>query len=350
MAYTARVCIKAARLGLMTAVARGLDLQALLDEYGRHGLDAARLADPYARIPHELLDRLFCELPLRLRDDAFGLHAAELGASATHDAFDAALRNCRTGADVFAMLARYVRLLHEGAVVELRREPGLVRCAERFPGVASVPPHFAEMVLGMWVLRLRQLLSVGVDGSPGALPLLSVELRHPAPPSLREHQRLFGCALRFEAVDYAIVLHESTLAAPLPGADPMLGLVLERHLRELHDKLPPPDDLLAAVRAAVDAGLGEPDLDIDRVARRLATSRRTLQRRLGALGTSFHALLDQARREQALRHLRDPSLTLADVAFMTGYAEMSAFFRAFRRWTGQTPGEFRSRSLDPAPG
>lgn len=60
MAHTARVCIK-----------------------------AARLADPYARIPHELLDRLFCELPLRLGDDAFGRHAAELGASATHDVFDA---------------------------------------------------------------------------------------------------------------------------------------------------------------------------------------------------------------------------------------------------------------------
>lgn len=350
MAYTARVCIKAARLCVMTAAARGLEVQALLDEYGPHGLDAARLADPYARIPHELLERLFYELPRRLGDDAFGLHAAELGAAATHDAFDAALRNCRTGADVFSMLARYVRLLHEGAVIEIQREPGLVRCAERFPSVASVPPHFAEMVLGMWVLRLRQLLAPSAAGSHGALPLLAVELRHPAPPSQREHQRLFGCDLRFEAPEYAIVLDPSVLEAPLPGADPMLGLVLERHLRELHDKLPPPDDFLAAVRGAVDAGLGEPDLDIDRVARGLATSRRTLQRRLGSLGTSFHALLDQARREQALRHLRDPSLTLSDVAFMTGYAEMSAFFRAFRRWTGQTPGEFRSRSLGQASG
>jgi len=87
--------------------------------------------------------------------------------------------------------------------------------------------------------------------------------------------------------------------------------------------------------------LGETTLTPERVARALAVSRRTLSRRLVGEGTSFRNILDDVRREFACALLHDPSLSVGDVAFFLQYSEPAAFNRSFRRWTGQTPREFR---------
>ena len=82
---------------------------------------------------------------------------------------------------------------------------------------------------------------------------------------------------------------------------------------------------------------------IDAVARRLATTPRTLQRRLARARTSFEALCDDARKEAAQTYLADTTLTIAEVTYLLGYSEPTAFHRAFRRWHGTTPQAFRAR-------
>jgi len=77
------------------------------------------------------------------------------------------------------------------------------------------------------------------------------------------------------------------------------------------------------------------------VARGLAIGDRTLQRRLGGYGVDFKGLVDDTRRRFALRHLADPTITLTEVAYLLGYSEVSAFNRAFKRWTGSTPSDHR---------
>jgi AraC-like DNA-binding protein len=85
------------------------------------------------------------------------------------------------------------------------------------------------------------------------------------------------------------------------------------------------------------------------VARRLAVSDRTLHRRLAGEGTTFAALVDEARRERAQLLLEDRRLSCSEVAFLLGYAEPAAFFRAFRRWTGETPQAWRTPRAADAP-
>jgi AraC-like DNA-binding protein len=85
---------------------------------------------------------------------------------------------------------------------------------------------------------------------------------------------------------------------------------------------------------------GEPE--VAAVARALATSDRSLQRRLQEEGTSFRGVVDDARRELAVGYLGDRRMTVAEVAYLLGYSEASAFVRAFKRWTGKTPGEMRT--------
>jgi AraC-like DNA-binding protein len=82
---------------------------------------------------------------------------------------------------------------------------------------------------------------------------------------------------------------------------------------------------------------------MERVAARLGMPPRTLQRRLTVEGTSYNGLLDELRHELALRYLRQRELALAEVAFLLGFAEQSAFQRAFRRWTATSPAEWRRR-------
>jgi AraC-like DNA-binding protein len=71
-------------------------------------------------------------------------------------------------------------------------------------------------------------------------------------------------------------------------------------------------------------------------------SRRTLQRRLADRGTSYAGVLDGTRRDLAVRYLRDPALQISEVAYLLGFGEAGSFNRAFKRWTGQTPTDFRA--------
>ena len=86
---------------------------------------------------------------------------------------------------------------------------------------------------------------------------------------------------------------------------------------------------------------------VDAVARRLGTSARTLQRRLEVEGTSFARLVDEVRRERAEAFLRANDVSVAEVSWLVGFSEQSAFTRAFRRWTGSSPTEFRRGAATP---
>lgn len=80
---------------------------------------------------------------------------------------------------------------------------------------------------------------------------------------------------------------------------------------------------------------------VDRVAEQLGMSARTLQRKLRTFGTSHQELLDEMRKDLAMRYLHEPEMAVCEVAYLLGFSESSAFHRAFKRWTGTTPSEFR---------
>ena len=96
------------------------------------------------------------------------------------------------------------------------------------------------------------------------------------------------------------------------------------------------------VRAAVLARLEAGDTNLPEVADAVGLSARTLQRRLADAGTSLREVVDEARHEQALEELAKDDATITDIAFLLGFSETSAFDRAFRRWTGKAPAEWRA--------
>ncbi|MFA3918590.1 AraC family transcriptional regulator [Ruegeria hyattellae] len=155
-------------------------------------------------------------------------------------------------------------------------------------------------------------------------------------------RRFFGCDVRFGAVENAYHFRPEDLALPLLTADNDLYSVLTEYCEAiLSDKsrnLPP---LIVDVERAIADRLAMGEASQDKVARAMGMSSRTLSRRLAGENTTFFKTLEQLRRALAVSYLRDSDLVLAEIAFLLGYSGLSSFNDAFKRWTGQTPGQFR---------
>jgi AraC-like DNA-binding protein len=157
----------------------------------------------------------------------------------------------------------------------------------------------------------------------------------PAPRVPAAYDAWFGAPVAFEAHVDELVFDRALLDSPLRTADRATAAALGTHGRGICPELQAPDPFLDAVRDAARRGLERGDARVATTASRLGLSVRTLQRRLGELGASYSALVDDVRRETALQLVgRRPS---TEVALMLGFSTPAAFFRAFRRWTGTTP-------------
>jgi AraC-like DNA-binding protein len=141
-----------------------------------------------------------------------------------------------------------------------------------------------------------------------------------------------------------IALAPSLLAQKVIGADPVVEAAMLRYLEEVTSRLPE-QGMAGRVRRQVLASLQTGEPTVDTVARLLGTTSRTLQRRLHHEGTSFQQVLDEVRREVAVTHMRGRRATIDEVAFLLGFEKPSSFHRAFKRWMGITPGEFRKQSM-----
>jgi AraC-like DNA-binding protein len=154
---------------------------------------------------------------------------------------------------------------------------------------------------------------------------------------------------RFEAPRAAVLLHEGVLGAVSRRADPLVASLLARNAAMVLSAMPSVPTLQAKVHEAIVSFLPRGFPTMNSVARALATSPRTLRRRLAAEGLTFERIRDGALVAIARERLADRRESIAEVAFVLGFSEVRAFHRAFRRWTGATPGEYRRAALPELP-
>jgi AraC-like DNA-binding protein len=189
--------------------------------------------------------------------------------------------------------------------------------------------------------RLAALLSMCRELAAAPLVPLTVQLPYRRPADVREYERFYGGPLEFGALATAFLLRNDDLARPVRTADDALTGYLDRLAEQTLTALGDANTLQNRVRQALlsDLSAGVPTLD--RLGRVLGMSARTLQRGLHLEGTTFAAVLTQLRQDMAAPLLRDGQLAVAEVAFLLGYRDPSAFQRAFRRWTGRSPRAYR---------
>jgi AraC-like DNA-binding protein len=193
---------------------------------------------------------------------------------------------------------------------------------------------------------LEVMLGVGFralqHATGGAVAVREITFKHEAGYPVAAYEELFGVPVRFGADETAIWLPREALATPLASRDPMLRRFLETHAQRLLEALPPRvHPIVVQIREAVLAELATTGAELARVARRVAMSKRTLQRRLEEAGTNYQDLVDEVRAALAQQLLGDRERSIIDVAFELGYADLKGFYRAFRRWTEMTPAEWR---------
>lgn len=244
-----------------------------------------------------------------------------------------------TAGAALANSARYLAVQQTGGRLALDVGARTARYAYTMadPRITAYGQH-AESLFALAVRLVRER-----TGDPAWAPR-ELELRHAAPADPARHARFFRCPVRFGRPTYAMIVAAADLAAPFTTADAGLLPVLLRHAEECLARAPAAGDLVADVRRAVIAAISAGDPAIEDVASRLGTSGRSLQRRLAAGGRSYKAVVDETRLGLARRYLADPTLSLTETAFLLGYSDLSAFSRAFRRWTGTTALAFRRRA------
>lgn len=275
-----------------------------------------------------------------LGDRRLGLH---LGQKVSRDSFDLVSYLAASSAtleEALTRIQRYLRLLTSAVDYELAREGDLARFRMRARGGDVAPIRAAdEFSLTARCMFIRQWL--GRAFAPRV-----VWFRHAldADEDASEYESFFGCEVRFGAADCGFSFDASELDVPLVGADPSLGRILSRYAEDALAAQPAAEGHAARAREALIAGLETGEVEIAKIAKKLATSERSLQRHLKEEGTSFALLLEDVRRDLSLRYLRDSGLSVSEVAYMLGYADKTTFFRAFRKWTGETPGAFRARN------
>jgi AraC-like DNA-binding protein len=156
-----------------------------------------------------------------------------------------------------------------------------------------------------------------------------------------EQERVFRAPVHYGCPRNELVLDRTSLDRPQRHAEQRLLAILDRQLGALLSELPESRCFRDEVKRCVMDELPEGDPVVAAIARKLHMSARSLQRRLQNEGTSFAEVLSDLRRDRALRYLRDRRISISEVAFLLGFLDVTAFHRAFKRWTGSTPTEYR---------
>lgn len=333
---TAATVLSVATRAVLEACERlGLDGDGLLASAGLTRLD---LADPDARIPSTAADRLWEAAFARSGDPMLSLDAALALPVGAYRVLHYIGANAPTLGAGLERVARYFPLVDGRVRWEVAREGGDMVLTMAIPGLASgVPRAPAEYTFAAIIHQTRA--STGVTWAPRR-----VEMEHLASPEVAaRHRQAFGCDCEHGAERTALVVDLGTWARAVPRADPALLAILDRHADAMAATVPREAGLDARVRAVLGARLrGGEVVDIESVARALGFGARTLQRRLDAEGTSFAALVDETRAQTARALLADRQVALSEIAFLLGFSEQSAFTRAFKRWTGETPAAARA--------
>jgi AraC-like DNA-binding protein len=313
---------------------RGLPLAGLRKEYG---LEASVETWAEAGLPLPRVGAFADDCAALAKDPHFGLH---LGASLERGAYgllEFAVRTSPTLREGMLQLQRYSVLLNGLVTIELEETRRFARLIHRIEGEPGcVGRQCNEFTLAVFHRRAKEMTG-------GKLVVDRAQFANPAPADLAALKKVFGpkCALDFDAGANALVFARSWLDHPTLEADAALSKVLEAQAAREAKGRPRSSDLRSTVRGAIREELRGQTPALPSVARRLAVSERTLQRRLDSEGSSFQVELESVRQSLAQSYVKQPEIPFAEIAFALRYSDLRSFARAFKRWTGKTLAQSR---------
>lgn len=358
--------------------------QTAIDTAAERGLSPARLAVMLGMPPESLApatESLSVERYIRLLETAatacgdplFGLHVGERTRLSTFAVYGLVLCSCRSFRAATEQTRRFEGLAHDlgrSRIEEHEMAPaGPPSCGGRPPEGAQESPgrpvaslrvaHYVWESPWLAALPCRHLAESVMAGilsfanwlAHARVPVIDVAFAHraPDPALIPAYEQFFDAPVRFDAPQTCARFPAEILDWPVPNADVSLFPVLARHAEQLlaaREREARQPEIINAVREKIVALLAHDCARLGDVADALGNTPRTLQRKLAEAGTRYQTVLDATRRELAEQYLREPGMTMTEVAFLLGYREQSSFNHAFRDWYGTTPAAWREQALN----
>lgn len=317
------------------AIGRTLSRHYLIDPkpvFAGLGIDSARLSDTSYRVPVVVMTQLWRQAVALTGDEAFGLEVAQQVSPLTFQGVGFAAMTSRTVQEAVFRIIQNANAVSDVARLSIQGQPDALWL--RFD-LRDDSPDIAEQAMEAFMASIVHIARHYLHMTP---PLKHVYLKRSLPADIARYETFFGAPVHFAAECDALATNLETLMLMMPGS----GAPVEagtQMLARFREQWQTPD-LRWRVMDVIDRFLPEEPRQ-EKVAQLLNMSVRTLQRRLGEEGSSFQALLDATRRALAERWLKESRMSIQQISDALGFANPSAFTRAFRRWVGCAPEQFR---------
>jgi AraC-like DNA-binding protein len=301
------------------------------------GINLDAVDDPNVRFPTSRLQVLWGLAAAATGNPCIGLAAARLFQPAVLHGLGFAWLASDTLQDALERLVRYSRFINKGVAFRLEELPGTLELVIHVPDTL-LNGIYAGADCGFAVyLRMCQL-TVGKEILP-----LHAALQRPVPPCPDEFEALFGPVIEYAAADYRFGFDKTLASSPLSTAQPELARLNDQTVVDYlarYDRA----NITMQVRAKIIEQLHDGVPKQETIADTLNVSLRSLQRRLKAEATSFKKLLEDTREQLAMQYLRESHRSVGEITYLLGFSEPSNFTRAFKRWTGKSPVEYRGKT------
>jgi AraC-like DNA-binding protein len=299
------------------------------------GIRESQLSDPELRISTAAARHGWETAVDAAEDPSFGLRAAETVPPVTNTLVTYVGATCATLREAFNLGSRYAGIINGELEFRLHERDTRTVFSTHLMEDSRIAQAAADFIVSLVVRTLPRFVH--------DLSQMEVWFAHPEPAYRDAYASVIELPFRFDAPMNGLTGPLGCLEWPLPGADPELHAMLQRQAEVALARLPAREGTADATRRAIAAALPHGDPGTEAIAKRLGLGTRTLRRRLEAEGTSHRQLLDEVRSRLAKDALRE-GLSPNEVAFRVGFSDAPAFYKAFRRWTGTSPGEFLRKS------
>lgn len=316
------------RMAYRAMLNAGIDADAVLS---RIGIDKTLLEQPELRTPHDAQEWFWQAVEEVSGDPLVGLHLGAHFPIFKGQVLEYLFLSSPTFGEGLKRAVAYQRLLSDAANAELE--------------VAGDQVFLKQLLWSPRLTHLNECAAVAVLKffsfvTDGAFLPREVHFSHSALGDLREYERVFGCAVRFDMPSVGIVFDSQLLDLPSAHHEPELLQLHERLASEQIARLEK-QDLVGQVSRLIAELLESGNANLEEVAGRLGIRPRQLRTRLADAGTNFNQLVAEYRCRLAKRLLAGTDETIDEIVYLTGFSEPSTFYRAFKRWVGMTPIEYR---------
>lgn len=313
----------------------------LLEAYGHDpeplyrdvGIHPDLLKKSGARIQYASVNKLWRKAAEIIDDPCFGLQAAKYWHPSYLYALGYAWLTSHTLREALNRFVRYLRIVSEASSLILEDDSDGLTLRVDLQSAGMRVPAQIDMFMAINIHMCR--LNYGENLKP-----LSVNFVHPEPSCSKKYFDLFKSPVHFSSSRDSISFSLAEVDQHLLGANPHLARINDQLLINYLAKLNK-EDIIHRAKASIIEMMPSGGVADEKVAQKLNMSVRSFQRKLNDAGTTFRKISDATRKELALNYVRDQDIELFEIAFLLGFSEQSAFSRAFKRWTGNSPSEIR---------